>query len=66
MDMPTPTEGDEAYFDTLGKGRSKSLDNRTFKLPIKSIGLRSCAVLAKRRRSPPRSRRCAPPRSARS
>jgi CBS domain-containing protein len=43
--MDQPTEGDEAYFDALAKGKSKILDNRTFKLPIKSIGLRACAIL---------------------
>jgi CBS domain-containing protein len=44
--MENPTEGDEAYFDALAKGRSKTLDNRTFKQPIRSIGLRAFATLA--------------------
>jgi len=43
--MDNPTEGDEAYFDALAKGRSKVLDNRTFKQPIRSLGLRPSAVL---------------------
>src|SRR5262245_32081544 len=43
--MEQPIEGDEAYFDALAKGRSKVLDNRTFKQPIKSIGLRASAIL---------------------
>lgn len=43
--MEQHTEGDEAYFDALAKGRSKVLDNRTFKQPIKSIGLRASAIL---------------------
>lgn len=44
--MENPIEGDEAYFDALAKGRSKVLDNKTFKQPIRSIGLRACAILA--------------------
>lgn len=44
--MDTPTEGDEAYFDALGKGRSKVLDHKTFKRPIRSMGLRPSAILS--------------------
>ena len=38
-------KGDEAYFDALAAGRRKVLDNRTFKQPIRSIGMRACAIL---------------------
>src|SRR5439155_24684061 len=38
-------KGDEAYFDALAAGRRKVLDNRTFKQPIGSIGMRACAIL---------------------
>jgi CBS domain-containing protein len=38
-------EGDEGYFDALAKGKSRVLDNKTFKLPIRSIGLRASVIL---------------------
>jgi len=47
--MENPTEGDEAYFDALAKGRSKTLDNKTFKQPIRSIGLRAWVGLGEGR-----------------
>lgn len=37
--------GDEAYDDPIGGGRRKVIDPRTFKKPIKSIGLRHSAAL---------------------
>jgi CBS domain-containing protein len=43
--MENPIEGDEAYYDALGKGRTRALDHKTFKQPIKSLGLRPSAIL---------------------
>jgi CBS domain-containing protein len=38
-------KGDEAYYDALAAGRRKVIDNRTFKQPIRSIGMRACVIL---------------------
>jgi len=44
--MENPTEGDEAYYDALGKGgKSRVLDHKTFKQPLRSIGLRASVIL---------------------